>query len=132
MGEPPPWHYPPIISSQGRPTFAWSSDGLTVREAISASAAGSQPQLSRAVRVRGNAEGLVVLRAARGATIDDIGDGWWRVDDRWNVRLSGEALTRPAVHSVDGAMELRATVRHRRGSESLFLEEISWDTPGSN
>lgn len=120
------------LDVEGRPTFSWSCDGLTVRETIAASAAGSQPQVSRAVRVRGDAEGLVVLRAARGATIDDIGDGWWRVDDRWNVRLSGEALTRPAVVSVDDAMELRATVRHRRGSESLFLEEISWDTPGSN
>lgn len=120
------------LDDTGRPTFAWTCDRLTVEEAVTASSEFGQPRLSRAVSVSGSPEGLVVFRAARGAEIRDLGDGWWRVDDAWNVRLSGDALTRPAVMLVDGAMELRATVRHRSGSESLFLEEISWHTPNGN
>lgn len=120
------------VDEQGRPTFTWSCDGLTVNESLTASEVNQQPQLSRALSVRGDVEGLAMFRAARGREIREGQDGWWRIDNTWNVRLSGDGLAGPSVIPVEGAVELRAAIRHRSDTPSLFLEEISWHTPNGN
>jgi mono/diheme cytochrome c family protein len=120
------------VDDQGRPTFTWVCDGLTIKEAVTASETDGQPNLSRALSISGAPTGLVMFRAARGSEIEEAADGWWRVDNTWHVRLSGEGLARAAVMTVEGAVELRAAVRHRSDTPSLFLEEITWDTPQAN
>lgn len=120
------------VDDKGRPTFTWVCDGLTINEAVTASEPHGQPYLSRTLTVRGAPAGLVMFRAARGSEIEEVGDGWWQVDNTWHVRLSGEGLARAAVMPVDGAVELRAAIRHRSDTASLFLEEITWDTPQGN
>jgi len=121
------------LDEQGRPIFRWSLNDLHVAEAFTVTAEQASPKLNRELQVTSAAgEGLTIMRAARGSAITSVSDGWWNIDDRWYVRLSGPDLESAAVFRSDGADELRATLRPSADGPSVILEELSWNAPGSN
>jgi hypothetical protein len=121
------------LDEQGRPIFRWSLNDLHVAEAFTVTAEQASPKLNRELQVTSAAgEGLTIMRAARGSAITSVSDGWWNIDDRWYVRLSGPDLESAAVFHSDGADELRATLRPSADGPSVILEELSWNAPGSN
>jgi mono/diheme cytochrome c family protein len=122
-----------VLDDAGRPSFRWTSDGLTVTETLTAADDDEMPHLMRRFRVGVAADaGVATVRAARGGSIEPAGRGWWRVDNAWFVRLSGEGIETPAVTTIDGSQELRAALRPGTDEHAAFLEELSWAEPGGN
>ena len=118
------------LNEQGQPSFTWSHNDLTVTETFTTIAAEGGPRLQRRMRVTpASAAEHVMLRAARSTSLEECDAGWWHVDGRWYLRVTGEGLEPASVITIDGMQELRAKLHVGPDGTSAFLEEFSWNDP---
>lgn len=113
------------LDARGLPTFRWSlpDEGLAVSESF---AGDSASMLVRTVAVAGPSAGAV-FRAARGDSIEEEADGWWRVDRFWRVRVGGPGARKPFRVERDGKQELRVELESGAGRDAAHIvEELSW------
>jgi mono/diheme cytochrome c family protein len=118
------------LDTAGQPTFIWSLEGLTVRESFVPLSGKDVPGLRRTIVVTPASgqppAGQVTLRVAKGGTIEELGDGWLRIDGVWRVRVSGADLGPLERQSADGKTELRYRVNLAGGKSAQIVEELSW------
>ena len=114
------------LDTAGRPTFRWTLDGMSTDEKFEPFQIGKGRFLRRTIRLTGQpGEGTTVFRAAAGR-LEDTGDGWWRVDGLWKLRLNGAGAGAPLRHESDGRTELRFPVVWNADGSAEIVEELTW------
>jgi mono/diheme cytochrome c family protein len=114
------------LDAAGRPTFRWSLDEMVVAETLEPAQVGKVRCLRRTIRLSGRpAEGTAIFRAASGKP-EDAGDGWWRVDALWRLRVSGAGAGEPVRHEAEGRTELRIPVVWTSADTAEIVEELAW------
>jgi mono/diheme cytochrome c family protein len=114
------------LDAVGRPTFRWTIDGMSIDEKFDPIQIGKARFLRRTIRLAGRpSEGTAIFRAAAGR-LEDAGDGWWRVDGLWKLRLSGAGAGEPVRHDADGRTELRLPVVWNADGSAEIVEELTW------
>lgn len=115
------------LDPKGLPTFRWSlpDEGLAVRESF---AGATDPTLVRTVTVSSSkARSGALFRAARGDSIEEEADGWWRVDRFWRVRVGGAGAGKTFRVEREGKQELRVEIETGNGADGApIVEELSW------
>ena len=112
------------LDAAGRPVFRWSHAGLTVEEKFEPALAGKTRSLRRTIRLTGRpSQGTTTFRAVTGR-LADAGEGWWRVDDAWRVRIGGAG--EPVRHEAEGRTELRFPIVWRADGTAEIVEELTW------
>lgn len=114
------------LDAAGRPTFRWTLDGLAIEEKFEPVQVGKDRFLRRTLRLRGRpAQGTAIFRAARGR-LEQAGDGWWRVDGLWKLRLNGAGAGEPVRHDAEGRTELRVPIVWQADGTAEIVEELAW------
>lgn len=132
-----PWPVHPRISggtfggytldASGRPTFLWSIGGMQVRETIEPMTDGSAIWLRRTIRLQGRPKGgTAFFRPIMAAKVDETADGWFRIDDRWRVRVSGDGLGDSLDVSTAVAHERRYPIIWTNADSAEWTEELGW------
>ena len=118
------------LDAAGQPTFAWSLEGLTVRESFMPLVDKDAPGFRRTIEVTHDTgkppAGQVTFRAAKSDKVEELGDGWLRIDGVWRVRVSGTGLGPLERQPADGKTELRYRVNLAGGNSAQIVEELSW------
>ncbi|MFO0842882.1 MAG: hypothetical protein U0797_10875 [Gemmataceae bacterium] len=110
------------LTKDDRPTFLYSFSDVAVEDFPMAVASGKEVTLKRTFDL--SATKSVVnfyYRAAVGNKVEPVGDGWYRIDGGWKVKLSADARVREA----GGQAELVVPIRFDGGRARLVLE-YSW------
>jgi mono/diheme cytochrome c family protein len=112
------------LTPDGRPTFLYSYAGVRVEDFPTAVAGKPAASIRRTLTL--SAERPVErlwFRAAVGDKIEAAGDGWYRVNGEWRVRIESAA---PAVlRRSGGKQELLVPVRFGDGRAKI-VQEIVW------
>ena len=118
------------LDKAGQPAFTWSLGDLTVRESFVPLAGKDANGFRRTIDVTHDTgtppAGQVTFRAARGGAIEELADGWLRIDGVWRVRVSGADLGPMERQSADGKTELRYRVNLTGRRSAQIVEELSW------
>lgn len=111
------------LDGQGRPTFRYDGPGFHVEDQPLPQPRGEEGSFRRRLTVTASAEGeWLYFRAARGRTIEPVGDGW-RVDGAWTVRVRGGG--EPFVRESAGGRELIVPLLSAGGAIQ-WEQEIDW------
>ena len=114
------------LDAAGRPTFRWTLDGIAIEEKFEPVQVGKDRFLRRTLRPRGRpAQGTAIFRAARGR-LEQAGEGWWRVDGLWKLRLNGAGAGEPVRHDAEGRTELRVPIVWQADGTAEIVEELAW------
>jgi mono/diheme cytochrome c family protein len=115
------------LDAQGRPTFNWSTDGMQIGEKIEPVVEGKRTIVRRTIRLaRRPAAGEAFFRVALATKVEDVGDGWLRVDDSWRVRVSGTGVGPATSRTADGKTEIRRSIVWSPGDTAEIVEELAW------
>ena len=118
------------LDAVGQPTFTWSLGDLTVRESFVPLTGKDAPGFRRTIELTQASDkppaGLVTFRAAKSDRIEELADGWLRIDGLWKVRASGADLGTLERQPADGKTELRYRVNLSGGQSATIVEELSW------
>lgn len=108
------------LTAEDRPTFLYTVGPAHVED-FAAPSAGAEASLKRTLTLTApSAVDGLTFRAAAGKTIEAAGDGWFRLDGAWKLRVEG--ATTPTVRSTGGKAELRVPVRFVDGKARLVVE----------
>jgi hypothetical protein len=66
-----------------------------------------------------------MFRGAAGR-LEDAGDGWWRADGSWKLRVSGAGAGEPVRHEAEGRTELRFPIIWASDGTAELVEELAW------
>jgi mono/diheme cytochrome c family protein len=112
------------LSDDQRPTFRYAFHDLMIEDFPNPIESKKDVILKRTLTVRGDksAENLYFL-AAVGKKIEDAGEGWYRIDGEWKVKVESSAA--PTVRKVGDKMELIVPVRLKDGSAKI-VQEFAW------
>jgi mono/diheme cytochrome c family protein len=112
------------LTPDQRPTFLYSVGEVAVEDFPNAVASRPAPSLHRTLTLKAKepAAGLC-LRAAVGNKIEALGDGWYRIDGEWRMRIESDAP--PVVRDSAGKKELLVPVRFRDG-KARIVQEFVW------
>lgn len=109
------------LDSAGQPTFRYRIGKVEVEDTpIPITDLERGVVFRRRLRLIGNTTG-VVLRVASGEKVDASGE-WFRVDDRYSVRVSG---VQPVTTKTSRGTELRYPVDLSQGSAEV-IQELQW------
>jgi mono/diheme cytochrome c family protein len=112
------------LSSDDRPTFRYRWNGLLIEDFPNPSGTESNAVLRRTLTLTTEQPlDNLVYRAAAGTKIESLGNGWYRVDDTWKVKVSGGGT--PRVRKSAGRTELLVPVAFTDGKAQL-IQEYSW------
>jgi mono/diheme cytochrome c family protein len=115
------------LDAKGRPTFAWSSDGMRIAEKIDPMIEGGKAIVRRTIRLTGRpATGEAWFRAAVAGKVEESEGEWLRIDGTWRVRVRGAGVGPAVRHAVDGKTEVRHAIVWGAGDGAEFVEELSW------
>jgi mono/diheme cytochrome c family protein len=109
------------LTKDQRPTFKYTLPGISVEdrpEAVAGSTVRRELKLTAAA-----APENLYFRAAVGAKIEAQGDGWYRIDGEWRLKL--DAAAEPQLRHVGGKTELLVPIRFKDGRARL-VEEFGW------
>ena len=123
------------LDAAGRPTFKWSLAGMEVRESFEPVNDSGKPLLRRTILLRGQPEGGATLfRAVSADRIEELGDGWMRIDGFWRIRVQSPG--EPAKVQAGNKTEIRYPIAWAvasvppggtsRPAEAIIVEELSW------
>jgi cytochrome c553 len=112
------------LTPDQRPTFLYSVNGVRVEDFPNAVAGKAGPALRRTLTLSagGPAEGLY-FRAALADKIEAAGDGWFRINGEWRLRI--EAAAPPRIRQAGGKQELLVPVRFGDG-QARIVQEFVW------
>jgi hypothetical protein len=110
------------LTPDDRPTFLYAIGEVKVED-FPNPGKGSEPSLRRELKLSGSqATENLYFRAAVAAKIEQLGEGWFRIDG-WKMKLEGGGT--PHVRQVNGKAELLLPVRFEHG-ESKIVQEFVW------
>jgi hypothetical protein len=109
------------LTPNNRPTFLYQMGEVSVEDVPNAILDKSGAHFRRTFSLQGSAENLY-LRAAVGDKIEAIGDGWYRVNNEWKLRI--DATAAPRIRPAGGKMELIVPVRWQGNSASIVQEYV--------
>jgi hypothetical protein len=113
------------LTRDQRPTFLYSVQGVKVEDFPNAVAGkGAAPSIRRTLTL--TAEGPSAnlwFRAAVGGRIEATGDGWYRINGEYRMRL--ESAAPPVIRQSGGKTELLVPVRFRDNGARI-VQEIVW------
>jgi mono/diheme cytochrome c family protein len=112
------------LTPDERPTFLYSIKDVEVEDFPNAIASKPAASLRRTLTLKSKdpAQGLW-FRAAVGNRIEAAGDGWYRIDGEWKMRLEGDGP--PRMRDSAGKKELLVPVRFRDG-KARIVQEFVW------
>ncbi len=112
------------LGAENRPTFLYDVGPVRVEDRPEPVPGREAPTLRRTLDLvaGGPAPGLTI-RVAAARQIEPMGEGWFRVDGEWKVRLggTGEPIVRPSA----GRSELVAPIVFEAG-KARVVEEFAW------
>jgi mono/diheme cytochrome c family protein len=110
------------LTSDDRPTFLYSFADVHIEDFPNPQVAGKEVALKRSFSLTTTKPiANFYYRAAIGTKIESTGDGWYRIDDGWKVKVPVEARTRKA----GGKVELLIPVTFKAG-KAQFVQEYHW------
>jgi mono/diheme cytochrome c family protein len=111
------------VTRDERPTFLYTIHGVKIEDFPSAITGNAAPGIRRTLTLKAaNAPANLFFRAATGAKIAALGDGWYQVNE-YKLRIESDAA--PQIRQVGGQFELRVPVRFKDGAARI-LEEYQW------
>jgi hypothetical protein len=112
------------LTPDQRPTFLYAVCGARVADTPGAVAGKSGPSLRRTLDLTAGpaSEGLF-FRAMVADKIEAVGDGWFRINNEWRLRI--ESAAAPRIRQVGGKQELLVPVRFGDG-RARIVEEFVW------
>jgi hypothetical protein len=110
------------LTPDNRPTFLYEVYGARVEDSPDGVAAKSAPTIRRIITLSGAINNLY-YRAAVADKIEALGDGWYRINNDWKMRIEGDAA--PRIRPANGKMELLAPMRFENG-KSRIVQEYAW------
>ncbi len=112
------------LTPDQRPTFLYSYRGVTVEDFPTAVAGKTGPSLRRTLTLKTDQPiaGLY-FRAAVGDRIEAAGDGWYRINNEWRMKI--DAAAPPVVRQSGGKQELLVPVRFD-ANQARIVQEIVW------
>ena len=69
---------------------------------------------------------MAFFRPILTAQVEDGGDGWLRIENRWQVRVTGNGLGASLDVSTAGARERRYPIVWTDANTAEFVEELAW------
>jgi cytochrome c2 len=109
------------LTPDDRPTFLYALGEVKVED-FPNPAKGSEPSLRRELKLSGpQAIENLYFRAAVAAKIEQLGEGWFRIDG-WKMKLEGGT---PQVRQANGKTELLLPIRFEHG-EVRIVQEFVW------
>jgi mono/diheme cytochrome c family protein len=111
------------LTPDQRPTFLYTVAGVKVEDFPNA-VSGKSPSLKRMLTLTApQPVANLWFRAAAGDKIESTGDGWYRVNGEYRMRI--ESAAPPVVRQSGGKTELLVPVRFDKGRARL-VQEIVW------
>ena len=116
------------LDAAGRPTFAWSADGIRISERIDPVVEdGKAAVVRRTIRLAGRpTAGEAWFRAVVAKQVEEAPDGWLRIDGSWRLRVRGAGVGPATRRTVDGKTEIRHTIVWTADDDAEVVEECSW------
>lgn len=110
------------VTPDERPTFLYEVAGARVEDFPNPTV-GKEPSLRRTLTLTATkpVENLF-FRAAVGDKVEAAGDGWFKVDGSWRLKIEGDAA--PRVRHANGRAELLVPVRFADGKARVVLEYV--------
>jgi cytochrome c553/cytochrome c551/c552 len=109
------------LTPDDRPTFLYTIGEVKVED-FPNPGKGSEPSLRRELKLSGSqATENLYFRAAVAAKIEQLGEGWFRIDG-WKMKLEGGT---PQVRQANGKTELLLPIRFEHG-EVRIVQEFVW------
>jgi hypothetical protein len=109
------------LAGDSRPTFMYQVNGVSVEDAPDGVTRKDASSLRRVISLSGAADNLY-YRAAVADKIESLGDGRYRINNEWKLRI--EATASPRLRPVGGKMELLIPVRFESGKAKIVQEYV--------
>ncbi len=114
------------LDEKGRPTFLYSFETIRVEDSFVAVPGELDAGLRRTLKLQCDRPRKDVwFRVAVGATIDEMANGSYLIDDKLKLKLTLSGNANPMTRQSAGRMELLAPVVFD-GKEAKIVEEIIW------
>lgn len=110
------------LDAKGRPTFRYGTAEYEVLDTPVPVPGEREPSLERRITVAGNVVDNLYFRAAIGNNIEDLGDGWYRVDNALRIHVS---IANPTLRQSNNRWELLVPVVSTGGPVEV-LQKIVW------
>jgi mono/diheme cytochrome c family protein len=111
------------LAEDDRPTFLYQVGDVKVEDFPNA-VSGKEPTIRRNLRLASTTPpNNLFLRAAVGDKIESLGDGWYRIDGHWKIKLTSAAA--PRIRRVGNKSELLVPVTFEKGTAQI-VEEFVW------
>jgi mono/diheme cytochrome c family protein len=111
------------LGKDRRPTFLYEINGVKVEDFPNAVQTKEQSGIRRELTVTGDAAQPLFFRAAAGTRIEPLGDGWYRINGEWRMRIQSDA--RPVVRTSGGQTELLVPIPLHDG-KTRIVQEYQW------
>jgi mono/diheme cytochrome c family protein len=113
------------LTPEQRPTFKYSIGAVSVEDRPDAVAGQTPPRLVRTLTLTAaeTTENLY-FRAAAAEKIEPMGNGWFRINGEWRLRLDAGA-TEPQLRRSGNRTELIVPIHFRNGQARL-VQEFTW------
>jgi mono/diheme cytochrome c family protein len=113
------------LDKSQQPTFLYTVEGVSIEDFAEPIVGGTSPQLRRTLSFDGQQPkpGLW-FRAAAGAQIEPLADGWYHVDRGWKLRLEAGGAT-PIIRGSEKNNELLVPVEFK-GGKGQIVETFDW------
>jgi cytochrome c2 len=109
------------LTPDNRPTFMYRVGNVTVEDAPDG-VADKESHLRRVLTFEGTADNLY-YRAAVADKIEPLGDGWYRLNNEWKMRI--ESAAPPRVRTTGTKVELLVPIRFE-GMKARIVQEYVW------
>jgi mono/diheme cytochrome c family protein len=111
------------LASDDRPTFLYRIHGVKVEDFPNAVAGKRGPIFRRTIDLTGVSVANLWFRAVAAGKIETLGDGRFRIDGEWILRIDAGAA--PRLRQINGRTELLVPVRFSDNRAGI-VEEFEW------
>ncbi len=110
------------LTPDNRPTFMYRVQGVSIEDTPDGILDNKEPHLRRVLTLEGAADNLY-YRAAVADKIEARGNGWYRINNEWTMRI--EAAAPPRLRQAGNKTELLIPVRFE-GAKARIIQEYVW------
>jgi mono/diheme cytochrome c family protein len=112
------------LTKDRRPTFLYTCAGVRIEDFPNALAGKSAPTIRRELNLAAPQKAAqLYFRAVVADKIEAVGNGWFRINGEWRLRL--EAAATPRIRTSAGKQELLVPIRFEDG-RARIVEEFNW------
>ena len=112
------------LAENRRPVFLYSLGDVAVEDYSEPTSNSEYSSIRRTLTFANSAStDKLYCRSAVAGKIEDIGDGWFSIDDDWKIRI--ESDSKPEIRSSGNRMELVVPVKFNE-NKAKIVQEFSW------